>query len=205
MSTFGQIITPGLVESWIRELAEKWFTEYLAETERQMGKPAQFFPPLQSIISANDFDSHWPEEYLPSLMVTKVGIAGQPVRRGDGRWDATWLFGCAVIASAPTRQDTRDAMHAYTAALTAMLLQKRSLEHPEHVRGVDWIDGRPVPIRENGERTLGAEQVIFAVEVAGVVNERGTPPEAEPRPDPYEPTPGDKIISSGSVTIEIKN
>lgn len=203
--TFGRIVTPAHVEKWIRDLADKWFTEYLADVEREMGKTPRFFPELNSIISANDFDSHWPEEALPSLMVTKVGLASNPRRNGDGSWDATWLFGCAIIASATTRQDTRDAVHAYTAALTTMMLQHRSLEQPNFVRNTDWLDGRPVPIRGDGERSLGAEQVIFAVEVKGVLTERGRPPAAEPRPDPYVGGGTVNIIDTTGNEININN
>ena len=199
-SPFGTIITPSQVEVWVEDFAKKWFVEYLAEVERQLGLDPQTYPDLRSYVRANDFD-HWPEDQLPSLMVMNMGLADEPIKRNGG-WDAKWMIGAAIIVSGYDRNATRDLMNNYGAAFRAMILQTRSLER-EEVRGVDWVDERPAPLPDDAERTLGAQQMFFAVEVEKVVDARGGTPEPEPRPDPYvDPGPGGVVIDTAIVNIE---
>ena len=128
-SPFGTIITPSQVEVWVEDFAKKWFVEYLAEVERQLGLDPQTYPDLRSYVRANDFD-HWPEDQLPSLMVMNMGLADEPIKRNGG-WDAKWMIGAAIIVSGYDRNATRDLMNNYGAAFRAMILQTRSLEREE--------------------------------------------------------------------------
>lgn len=181
--TFGNIITAGQVEQWIMDFSSKWFLEYLADTEREVGMPPRTYPGLKSIVQANDFD-HWSDETLPSLIVMNTGAAEPPVRRGDGKYDASWLMGAAIVVSTPTKQTTRAAMHVYGAAFRTMIIQRRNLERPE-IRNTKWVDERPAPMPSTADRSMGAYQMFFVVEVEGVSDEKGSPPLTEPRPDPY--------------------
>jgi hypothetical protein len=205
MSVFGQILSPAVVEQWIIDLSDKWFDEYLAEMERQRGLEPNYYPRLKSLVTANDFDGFWPEDNLPCLLVMNSGMAEPPARDGQGEWRTRWLFGIAVIVSTDTRKDTRSAMHDFSMAFTAMILQHRSLEHPEAILGTSWVDGRPsaIPAPEGDTRRLGAGQMMFNIDVKSVVSERGTPPEPDPRPDPYVPAGDRQEISSGHATIDL--
>lgn len=200
---FGRIISPTEIEQWVIDYSEKWFLEYLAEIERQRGLPARHYPALRSFVRANDFD-YWSEDQLPALVVFNVGLAGPPTKR-EHRYDAAWAFGAAIVVSANTRELTRNAMNDYGAAFRTMLLQNQSIERSE-VRGIDWTDENPAPFRDEDDRTIGAQQMFFDIEVAGVMQTDGTTPQAEPRPDPYiDPTqPTGVIIDTAEATIEQK-
>lgn len=206
MSSFGEITSMATVEQWILDLAGKWFTEYLAEVERQRGLPARYYPVLESRVNANDFEGFWPEDNLPCLLVINSGFGDPPARDGNGDWRTRNLFGCSIIVSTDSRKNTRIAMHDYAAAFVAMMLQHRSLEHPEAILGTSWVDGRPtaVPTRDRDDtRKLGAAMMMFNIDVKSVVTEKGVPPQQEPRPDPYEPAWDPPEITSGHATIDL--
>lgn len=204
MSVYENIVSYGQVEEWILALAKKWFPEYLAEVERQLGKPVGYFPQVVEFITANDW-GHWPDEHLPCLVVVDTGQADKPERRGGGVWNSKRMYAASIIVSGPTRSHTRYAAHAYAAAFRTLILQHKSLEHPDVIGGVSWIDDRPAPIPPENERSLGAMNMFFTVDVNGVTSERGTSPQPDPRPDPYVP-PGelpvvDEELTGSGITI----
>lgn len=191
-SVFGRIVSYGQVERWILDIAGEFFPEYLADVERELGVSPRFFPPVVSFVTANDW-GRWPDERLPCLVVVDTGQADKPERRGGGLWSSKRMYAASIIVSGPTRSDTRYAAHAYAAAFRTLLLQHKSLGHPDVIGGISWVDDRPAPIPPENERSLGAMNMFFTVDVNNVTDERGTTPEPEPRPDPYVP-PGDLPI-----------
>lgn len=211
-SSFGLIIPFHLVEQWILDLSEKWFTEYLAETERQSGFTPGYFPPVKDWGVANEFEK-WPEEHLPFLLVMYMGFSDQPMRYGDGSYTIRAMFGASIIVSTSSKRNTRIAASVYGAAFEAMILQHRSLEHPETIGGVTWVDGRPATIPAEMARSLGAHTMLFQVDVKNVLTEGGIPPEDEPREDPYVPPdpppvvepadPDNPTTPRGGVRIDI--
>lgn len=212
MSVFGQILSPAVVEDWIIDLATKpdettggtLFQEYLAEIERQRGKEAQFYAPLADAVKSNEFD-YWPEDHLPCLLVMNTGTAEEPVRRGDGKWTATWLIGCAIITSGPTRTEARDAALDYGAAFKAMVLQNRSLKHGDLVEGITWVDERPALLRgdPDSDQAQQAFQMLFSVTVKDIADERGSIPESHPREDPYEEPGPPPVVEEAGATVTI--
>lgn len=198
MSTFGQIISYGTVERWILDLAEKFFPEYLAETERQLGLDPHYFTAVKGFVTVNDW-GYWPDEHLPCLVVVDTGQAEVPERRGGGIWNSKRMYGASIVVSSTTRSDTRFAAHAYAAAFRTLLLQHKSLEHPDVIGGVSWVDERPAPIPSESERSLGAVNMFFTVDVNGVTDEGGMTPEPEPRPDPYEPPIDWPVVQPGNA------
>lgn len=112
------------------------------------------------------------------------------------------MYAASVISGGSTRANARYAAHAYSAAFRTMLLQKKSLEHPDVIGGLFWIDDRPAPIPAENERTLAAVNMFFTVDVNNVTSEGGTPPSPDPRPDPYV-DPGDYpvIDTAGPAVI----
>ena len=203
MPSFGKIISPSQIEKWVADFSNKWFTEYLAAVEREVGKPPRFYAELATIVNKADF-TWFVEEHLPCLVLMNAGLAGPPVRRGAG-WDATYLMGAAIVVSSTDQQHVRNAMNDYGAAFRTMILQKPSLERSE-VRGIEWVDERPAPLPSEDERSLGAVQIFFNLEVSEVVNATSTTPEPEPRPDPYEtpPDPSDPTIITATPTITLR-
>lgn len=185
-STYEPIISLHVVEQWILDLAEKYFTDYLYETARQNGFSSTYFPTLADWGVTNDYEK-WPEEKLPFLLVMYMGFADRPTRYGDGSYDIHALFGASVIASTPQKRDTRIAASVYAAAFEAMMVSHKSLQHPERIAGFTWIDGRPATLPPESARSLGAEMMFFQLDVKNVVNEGGIPPFDEPSDDPTVP------------------
>jgi hypothetical protein len=206
-SPFGPMLNFGSVERWILELAEKWFPTYLAESERQNSETAGTFASVRSFITANEW-GRWPEERLPALLVVDTGLGEQPYRTGDGRWRARRLFGVSVIVSAPSRAEMRWAAGLYAAAFRQLVLQHQDLGHPEKIEGVDWIDERPAPIKDD-ERNVGAQMMFFSVDVKDIADEGGVPrgpqfpdePPSNPNTPPNDlpvvtpPAPGESRIT----------
>lgn len=201
MPVFGKILSFGSVEQWIIDTCVKWFPEYLAAVERDLGEAPKTFAPLRDWGVANDFDK-WPEEHLPFLLVMYSGLSEQPTRQGDGTWNAVALFTASVIVSSNTKQNVRHNQHAYGAALKTLLSVKRDLGHPEHIGGLKWIDERPAAIPPDGTRSLGAVTCYFTVDIKAIFTDKGTTPEDEPRPDPYvPPTPTGIFTKAFPVVI----
>jgi hypothetical protein len=214
MSTpFGPMMSFGMVERWILELADEWFITYLAEAERQFGEQPQTFSDFRSLINANEW-GRWPEEALPSLLVIDTGLGEQPHRTGGGRWRARRLFGASIVVQAPMRADVRWASGLYMAAFRQMILQHQDLGHPDNIDGVDWVDERPAPVPTDDERTLGAQMMFFYVDVKDVADEGGVPrgPDQpdQPPPDPYTPPDDLPVIQpnpdpgQSAITIRMK-
>lgn len=187
-SVYGPMFNFAFVDRWILELAEKWDLTYLAEAERQSGEEPQTFGPIKSFIVANEWDG-WPEEHLPCLLVVDTGLGDQPTRDGRGLWSARRLFGASLIVQAPTRKDVRWAVGLRGAAFRSLMLQHQDLEHPEHIGGLDWVDERPAPVPSSDERNIGAQIMLFYVDVKNIADEGGSPPFNLPDPpeDPYTP------------------
>lgn len=185
-SPYGLILSLHQVEQAIINLADRWFTEYLAEAERQNGFPPRHFPELKDKDVVNDFEK-WPEEHLPFLLVMYMGLSERPRRYGDGSYSTRSLFGASIIVSTNSRRNTRIAAAVYAAAFEAMVVQHRGLERPDLVQGLTWIDSRPSELPPESSRSLGAHIMLFEVDVKNVVSEGGRPPAEDPRPDPYEP------------------
>ena len=211
MSTFGSFTSMATVEQYILDLAEKWFPEYIAETERQLGEPPETYPDLRDYGVANEFDK-WPEEHLPFLLAMYTGLSEQPRRDGEGTYSVRALFACAIIVATNSKVETRKAAHAYATAFRPMMLQHQDLEHPEKIGGMSFVYERPAPIPEDGARSLMAMNMHFVIDVKDILSENGVPPEPEPRPDPYVPPgelgiilpedPDNPTTPRGGVTIE---
>lgn len=207
--SFGPSVSEIHVEQWIMDLTELLFPDYLAESERIHADVIEnmepgFWPRLSSIVRTNEWEGMWPDEQLPCLLVINTGLSDRPERRGDGEYCVTWLVAAAIVVSAATRNDTRNAAFGYGHAFKQMVLQHRGLNQPDHVRGVTWIDSRPMPLPPEGERSLMAMQMFFQVEVKGVLTDAGVQPNyPDPAPDPYVPPgPEVEITTAGPATIE---
>lgn len=203
----GKITSPHKVEEYIIELAQRWYPHYLRKAAEDAGYEEDYFPVIKSYVQANDFEGYWPEDDLPALLVMWAGMAEPPSRRGDGKWDVKWLYGCAIVVSTDTRLNTRVAQSVHIAAFTDMMLKHRSLEKPEEITGVDWVDGRPAPMPpdpQNADRMMGAAQMFFSVGVPGVVRERELIPATDPPEDPDEEPTAWPVATTASATISKK-
>lgn len=205
--SFGDSISEIHIEQYIMDLSKILFMDYLAESERiHLGvipdMTTRRWPDLKSIVRVNEWEGMWPDEQLPCLLVINTGMASPPERLGDGSYNATWLMASAIVVGAATRTDTRNAAFGYGHAFKQMILQHRSLGHQEHIRGVTWIDARPMPLPSEQSRSLMAIQMFYQVEAKGVLTDAGVQPyNPDPSPDPYVTPADEPDILSGGVII----
>ena len=187
MNLFGRILTGEQVEDAVVATLQLWMETYLAEVERQTSRPLRSLPLPRSYQVAQEF-MKWPEEIIPAVVVVSPGTDGDPVMRGDGRYEATWTVGVAIVVAAATRNDTHSLAMAYSAAVRAALTQRPSLGG--FAAGTTWGGESYDDLPSEDARSLQAGYQIFNVTVEDVMNARGGPPAAVPAVDPYV-DPGD--------------
>lgn len=197
MSIFGPIFTAGRVEMAAMSTLREWMATYLAEMERQTGRPAGSLPQVRSWTTVNEF-GRWPEESLPSVLLISAGLSAVPEKDGQGRYRATWGLAVAVVVSARDQASTRELAMVYSAAIRGCLMQRRSLGGV--AAATEWIEERYDEIPA-AHRTLAAGISGFEVQIDDVVTTHGGPASPAPPPDPQIP-PGDwPTVREDGVTV----
>jgi hypothetical protein len=196
-SIFDLVVDGSMVEAAARETLDEWFPTYLAELERQRGRDARSLPLPRSYHTAPTFET-WPEDQLPAVVIVSPGLAGAPVKNGRGRMHAPWALGIGVVVSARDQASTNEIAKLYAAAVRALLLQRGSLGG--FAAETEWVDERYDDLPAAGERTLGAGQAIFVVQVENVVYANGGPV-AVPD-DPYATPAGWPLVQTTQIETE---
>lgn len=202
-SAIGNIVTGRDVELAVLKFLKRWAGAYIAECERQRGLAPGALPRIRTWTVANEFET-WPEDQLPCLLLVSPGLAEAPMPDGAGVYRAKFTLGLAVIVSARTGDETAALAKLYCAGMRAAILQHQSLEG--FATGVEWIDENYDDIPSIDNRSLGAGQAIFAVEISGFArrwNGPTTPPHdpAEP-PDPdTAPLPDDPYVNDVGIAL----
>lgn len=189
-SAIGPIVTGRDVELAALAMLKRWSSTYLAEAERQSGRTVGSLPRIRAWTTAPDFEK-WPEDQLPCVLLISPGLAVPPVPEGNGRYRAQFSLGLAAIVSTAKMDETAALAKLYCAVHRACLLQHQSLEG--FAAGVTWLDENYDDLPSIDDRSLGAGQAIFAVEVDGISTRWNGPttPDSEP-PDPdTDPIPSD--------------
>lgn len=182
---FGQIVTPGMVERAVAASISEWIDTYLAEIERlEQYDPGVIQRPLD-VINASEFEK-WPEDQIPVVLVMNTGLAGNPVRRTEGRWDASWLIGVSPVVSDTDHASSRALAMAYIAALRVGLMQHRKLRSSMYPNGfstaVRWRGEDYTDLQFGATRTLGTAHCILEVLVENVMTDQGGPRSVLPNP-----------------------
>jgi hypothetical protein len=198
-SAIGPIVTGRDVELAALRMLKRWSSTYLAEAERQTGRTVGSLPRVRAWTTAPDFEK-WPEDQLPCVLLISPGLAEPPNVRGTGNYRARFSLGIAVIVSAARMDDTAALAKLYCATLRACLLQHQSLEG--FAAGVTWLDENYDDLPSIDDRSLGAGQAIFAVEVDGISTRWNGPtsPDSEPPEPPTDPIPADPTAERVVVT-----
>lgn len=203
LSVYGSLVTAPEVEAAITFVIEERIKEYVARIERHTAgwgddarKPESIALP-KSFITRNDQD-HWPEEMLPSVVVTAPGLADTPKMEGDGTYRATWRVGIGVVVGASSIAKAEELAKLYGAAVRELLIQNPGLEG--FSEGVIWEDERYDEIPNQDNLNVAAAAEIFAVEVRGVANRRGGT--AVTPDDPYIPPDDLDLVEDASVTVQ---
>lgn len=126
MSVFGPIITGNDVEQATIETLKLWLPTYLQEMERRNSLDPGSLPTIGFWDTINAFPGT-DEVQPPAGFVVSPGLADKPEQHGDGRIDAWWRIGVAVVISAGERRATNELAKLYGAALFTLLAQRSSL------------------------------------------------------------------------------
>lgn len=185
----GEIITGRDVEMATLVFLRRWSGTYLAECERQKGYAPGALPRIRTYTTASDFEK-WPEDQLPCVVLVSPGLAEEPLADGAGVYRCKFSVGVAVVVSAATMDETAALAKLYVAALRTAILQHQSLEG--FATGIEWLDENYDDLPSIDTRSLGAGQLIFAVEVAGMARRwNGPKTPNEPPPVDTDPLPED--------------
>lgn len=188
VSIFGAISIATDLEQAVLDTLEKWFQTYLIEFELQTGlikknTDATHYPLPKSWLKADQVDRA-AADAMPSIVVVSPGLSGRnaPRQEGDGSFRVFFSIGIGVFVGANNRPDTMHLVRVYTAIVRTILLQHQGLGG--FADGCQWLDesyDNNFPFTD--DQSISAGQVVFEIEVAGIVNRYGGPAAVEPTSD----------------------
>lgn len=175
MSIFDAIKVADSLEAAAIATLESWWPVYTKEVELQSGLAPGTIAQPKSWLVANDLD-HETADALPAVVVVSPGLSGRtpPKQEGDGSFRCFFSIGIGIFGGADNRKNTNRLTRLHTAIARTIMLQKQSLGG--YADGTSWLDESyddNFPFTDN--QTISAGQVVFEVEVAGVVNRFGGP------------------------------
>jgi hypothetical protein len=178
MTVFGAIVTGGDVEVAVIGWLKHWLPTYLAEMERRTGRAAGVLPMPRSWLRKNRFDRQPPDQ-LPAAILISPGLAGKPVRNGDGSLAAWWRIELAIVCAGRDEESSNELAKLYGAAIRTLALQHPALTSAEHPAGFassieiagEGYDGVPADYLPVGATVA----VDLNVQVAEIANAYGGP------------------------------
>jgi hypothetical protein len=198
-SAIGKIVTGRDVELAALAVLKKWASTYLGEAEAATGRVRGSLPRPRAWTTATEFEK-WPEDQLPAVLLISPGLAAPPRADGNGTYRASFALGIAAIVSTSHMDETAALAKLYCATLRACLLQHQSLEG--FAAGVTWADENYDDLPSIDDRSLGAGQAIFVVEVDAISTRWNGPihPSEPPTPD-TAPLPDDPTATAVAVEV----
>lgn len=199
VNRIGPVVTGHDVEQAVKATLNLWASFYIGEMERLQGYPADSVQRALGSVTASEFEK-WPEDQLPVYIVICPGLSGQPERRSDGTWAASFAVGVGVVASDLDEASTRKLAETHTAAIRLAVMQHKTLGG--FATETNWRDERYDDLPFQDTRSLGSGRVTFEVSVEGVMRESGPrtlptpPPSADPGPWPN--------VSEVDVNVELE-
>jgi hypothetical protein len=173
MSLFGPILPGSVVAAAVETTLKIWLEVYLRETERQAG--VTYHLPLFASYNTRPDNQRWIEEQLPACIIIVHGLAGTPLKDGEGNYTAPFSVSVAIFSKGRSKEATEQNSKLYAAAVRAILLQQSGLGGLSN--GVSWEGEAYDQSRTRGGRTIGSAVVDLIVQVPGTVNSRVGPNE----------------------------
>jgi len=206
MSIFGAIQIADDLEEAVLDTLEKWFYTYMVEYELQRHlipdrntRPTHPMP--RSYLKVNQLDKEAADQ-LPSIVCVSPGLSNRhpPMQEGDGSFRAFFNVGVGVFCTAKDRKDTMKICRMYTGIARTIMLQQQSLGG--FADGSVWLDESYDPhFTFTDDQTISAGQVLFEIEVAGVINRFDGPKTIDPLPE--QPGSDWPLAEEVIATVEI--
>jgi hypothetical protein len=192
---FGSLVDGNDVDDAVTATLQKWSDTYLNRMCRKIGQPEGWLPSPGSYVHTND-PHYFPEDQPPVVVVAIPGLSGRPIRDGQKYYRAEWDVQLTIFVQANDRDATERLAKQYGAAFRELLLHKRSLGG--FAAGISWHEEQyGTRVSDRDQRTLGACELRFSVDVRDVVKTLGGPP------TPITTEPSDwPTASSVKVTLE---
>lgn len=198
MTIFKPIKAGHTLENQVQLVLQRWLPSYLSEVEDQHGMERGTLPRPRSWKRTNEFNK-WPEDQIPAVIIISPGLIGKPIRQGK-MYNGRFSLAVASLVSARTPDKAREVAGLYTAAIRAVLVQKRSLEG--FARGTDWVQERYDDIRSTESRNIASGQCVFEVELEDIVTWGAGPiTPSEPPVDPNVPFEDWPVVVGGGATV----
>lgn len=183
----------------VEETLKKWMPDYLAEAERENGLKPRTLPNFETYEHVNEF-RNWADDETPVCIIVSPGLA-ETKQKGAGEYTGVFDLGVAAIVGANNRENTDKLADLYGPILRQLLLQQAGLGGV--ATGIDYIDEKYNDVPDGQDSPLSSAQVIFTVEVPGIVNGRkGT---IAPSEDPYGDDGEAPLADDVNVEIESKD
>lgn len=209
MSIFGAIKLSDDLETATVNTLGSWWPVYSREVELQAQITPGSIAPPKSWLKANQLDRE-AADALPSIVVVSPGLSGRnaPKQEGDGSFRCWFSIAVGVFVASEDRKSTMRLVRLYTAIARTIILQKQSLRG--FADGTTWLDESyddNFPFADG--RTISAGQVVFEVEVAGVVNRFDGPStgsvEFPATPDPInQPGSNWPLVEIVTSTVDVR-
>lgn len=186
MTVYGPSVESYDVEDAVRETIRTWIDSYLLDQERksngrwglrQIQRPKSF-----QLVS--DYTADTADRRLPCIAVESAEEALEPA--AQGQVNGEWGLNVIVLAKGRQRDETRNTVSAYIAALKLLLFQKGDLD--EFADGVLVGGATYDAVPATKAKTVAGARMRIAVTVPNVATRFGGPEDPEPAP-PTAPDP----------------
>jgi hypothetical protein len=200
MTRFGQIISADVLEDALTTYLKKWIPTYLGEVAESMGLPRNVFPrPKYWTTTPILTNETVGQVRYPAVLIVSPGLAGQPVRRGDGSYEATYQAGVCLVVSTKNELGASRTARRYGAAVRTAVMQRPGLE-TDYIEGVAWADERFTDFLNAEQETVASATEIFNFTLAGVMNALHGPGPQYPDPLPEPATSPNAVYEAITTT-----
>lgn len=187
MSIFGELIDGAIVEEDIKSHLQLWLPTYLTQLAEDRGLARGAIALPKSWVNTTEFDTEWSAHNTPAILIISSGLAGPPIREGDGSFRGTFMVGIGVVASAggkDSRKNSNILARRYGGAIAWAMMQNPALS--DQVEGVTWEDLGYDDITPEDHSGLASANLVFSVEYANILNANLGPGTPTPLPDPVD-------------------
>lgn len=196
---FGLNFNANVLAEACQETIEEFLEDYLAEYERQNGLDPRTIPPFKDYTNVNEF-RNWAGNETPVCVIVSPGLNGKPMKKGD-MYVGEFVLGVAAIVQSRNREATNKLSRAYGAILRQLLVQQAGMQGL--ASGTTWEDEKYNDVPESEDRAQASAQVLFTVEVPGIMDWRKGI--VAPSEDPYELDPEAPLAKEVNVEVNDEN